>query len=41
MHRFPDQSPFDQAIQEAEIAHLETSKTAQKNLAENYVGLPY
>ncbi|WGI22319.1 4-hydroxybenzoate 3-monooxygenase [Amylibacter sp. IMCC11727] len=41
MHSYPDQSPFDQAIQEAELSHLETSQAAQTNLAENYVGLPY
>lgn len=41
MHSFPDQSPFDQAIQEAELDHLETSTAAQTSLAENYVGMPY
>lgn len=41
MHRFPEQTAFDQAIQESELANLETSETAQKNLAENYVGMPY
>ena len=41
MHRFPDQTPFDQAIQDAELRHLQASTSAQRNLAENYVGLPY
>jgi p-hydroxybenzoate 3-monooxygenase len=41
MHRFPDQTPFDQAIQDAELRYLEGSTTAQRGLAENYVGLPY
>ena len=41
MHRFPDQTPFDQAIQDAELRHLQTSVSAQRNLAENYVGLPF
>ncbi len=41
MHNFPDQSPFDQAIQEAEINHLESSTAAQTSLAENYIGMPY
>ncbi len=41
MHRFPDQTAFDQRLQESEIAHLEGSRSAQANLAENYVGLPY
>jgi len=41
MHRFPDQTEFDQRIQETELAMLDTSETAQRALAENYVGLPY
>ncbi len=41
MHRFPDQTPFDQAIQDAELRYLQGSQTAQRALAENYVGLPY
>ncbi|SES42304.1 p-hydroxybenzoate 3-monooxygenase [Tranquillimonas rosea] len=41
MHRFPDQSNFDQRIQETELEVLEESETLQRHLAENYVGLPY
>lgn len=41
LHRFPDQSPFDQRMQESELAWLESSVAAQTALAENYVGLPY
>jgi len=41
MHRFPDQSEFDQRIQETELDFLEGSRAAQTALAENYVGLPY
>jgi p-hydroxybenzoate 3-monooxygenase len=41
LHRFPDQDEFAQRIQEAELSHLERSATAQTELAENYVGLPY
>ena len=41
MHRFPDQSEFDQRMQEAELDVLESSKAAQTVLAENYVGLPF
>jgi p-hydroxybenzoate 3-monooxygenase len=41
LHRFPDQSPFEQRMQEAELDYLETSVAAQRALAENYVGLPY
>lgn len=41
MHRFPDQSAFDHKMQLAELAFLHSSPTAQRALAENYVGLPY
>ncbi|MBS1300766.1 4-hydroxybenzoate 3-monooxygenase [Loktanella sp. SALINAS62] len=41
MHRFPDQDPFDQAIQDSELRQLQSSRAAQTNFAENYVGLPY
>lgn len=40
LHRFPDQTPFDARIQEAELSYLATSEPAQRSLAENYVGLP-
>jgi p-hydroxybenzoate 3-monooxygenase len=41
LHRFPDQSAFDQRMQDSELAWLESSAAAQTALAENYVGLPY
>ncbi len=41
LHRFPDQSPFDIRVQQAELAYLEHSEAAQRNLAESYVGMPY
>ncbi|ETX13034.1 4-hydroxybenzoate 3-monooxygenase [Roseivivax halodurans JCM 10272] len=41
LHRFPEQSPFDQRMQEADLAYLEESRAAQTSLAENYVGLPF
>ncbi|MBV0912708.1 4-hydroxybenzoate 3-monooxygenase [Anianabacter salinae] len=41
MHRFPEQSDFDQRIQETELEQLEASVAAQTVMAENYVGLPY
>ena len=41
LHRFPDQTAFDQRIQESELSYLETSKAAQTVLAENYVGLAF
>lgn len=41
LHHFPDQSPFDTRMQQAEVAYLATSDQAQAVLAQNYVGLPY
>lgn len=41
LHRFPDRGDFDHKMQQAEIEFLRSSETAQKSLAENYVGLPY
>ena len=40
-HKFPDQSSFDQRIQDSEIEYLENSVASQRVLSENYVGLPY
>lgn len=41
LHHLPDQSPFEQRLQESDLAYLENSTAAQTVLAENYVGLPY
>jgi p-hydroxybenzoate 3-monooxygenase len=41
LHRFPDQDPMALRLQEAELDYLATSESAQRSLAENYVGLPY
>ena len=41
MHNFPDRTAFDRKMQEAEIEFLRTNETAQKVMAQNYVGLPY
>ena len=41
LHRFPDQTMFDQRIQESELAFLKSSKAAQTAFAENYTGLPF
>ena len=41
LHRFPDQTPFDQRAQEQELDYLASSAAAQTALAEQYVGLPY
>jgi p-hydroxybenzoate 3-monooxygenase len=40
LHRFPDQTPFDQRAQEQELGYLSGSVAAQTALAEQYVGLP-
>lgn len=39
-HRFPDMDGFSRRLQMAELDYIRTSPTAQKTLAENYVGLP-
>jgi p-hydroxybenzoate 3-monooxygenase len=41
LHRFPDQTPFDWRMQQADLEYLESSVAAQTSLAENYIGLPY
>lgn len=41
LHSFSGSSEFDQRMQITEFDHLERSETARRNLAENYVGLPY
>ncbi|OAN79169.1 4-hydroxybenzoate 3-monooxygenase [Jannaschia sp. EhC01] len=41
MHRFPDQTAFDLKMQIADLEFLRGSASAQKAMAENYVGLPY
>jgi len=41
LHRFPDQTEFDQRAQEQELYHLSQSALAQAAMAEQYVGLPY
>lgn len=40
LHRFPDENPFDQRRQLAELDYVTSSRAASKSLAENYVGLP-
>lgn len=40
MHRFPDATVFDRRMQQAELAYIATSESAQRSIAENYVGLP-
>jgi p-hydroxybenzoate 3-monooxygenase len=40
LHRFPDQSPFDDQRQIADLDYLTGSRAAMTSLAEQYVGLP-
>ena len=40
MHRFPEDGPFERAMQVAELDYIASSVAAQKTIAENYVGLP-
>ena len=39
LHRFPDQTPFQQRMQEEDLDHLAHSESAMRNVAEQYVGL--
>jgi len=41
LHRFPDDDPFQQQIQRAQLEYTVRSRTAATSLAENYVGLPF
>lgn len=41
LHRFPEQTAFDQRVQEQELSHLADSAHAQAALSEQYVGLPF
>lgn len=40
LHRFPDDGPFERAMQVAELSYIASSRAAQESIAENYVGLP-
>ncbi len=40
MHRFPEDGPFERAMQVAELDYVASSVAAQTSIAENYVGLP-
>lgn len=40
MHRFPNTEPWDRKMQVAELDHIARSRTAQMEVAENYIGLP-
>lgn len=40
MHRFPEDGPFERAMQIAELDYIASSVAARRVIAENYVGLP-
>ena len=40
MHRFPEDGPFERAMQVAELDYIANSEAARTSIAENYVGLP-
>ena len=40
MHRFPEDGPFEQRMQRAELDYVAQSRAMQTAIAENYVGLP-
>lgn len=40
MHRFPEDGPFERAMQVAELDYIASSRAAQTTIAENYIGLP-
>ena len=41
LHRFPDETPFEQQMRLNQFDYLLSSEHAQASLAEQYVGLPY
>ncbi len=41
LHRFPSNIPYDDKLQQTELAYLLSSEAAMRSLAENYVGLPF
>jgi p-hydroxybenzoate 3-monooxygenase len=41
LHRFPDDTPFDERTRQNQFDYLVASEHAQASLAEQYVGLPY
>lgn len=41
LHRFPDNIPYDDKLQETDMTYLFSSEAALRSLAENYVGLPF
>ncbi|HHG91180.1 MAG TPA: 4-hydroxybenzoate 3-monooxygenase [Devosia sp.] len=41
LHKFPENAPFDQRLQETDLDYLLSSEAAMASLAENYVGLAF
>jgi p-hydroxybenzoate 3-monooxygenase len=41
LHRFPNNIPYDDKLQETDLSYLFSSEAALRSLAENYVGLPF
>jgi p-hydroxybenzoate 3-monooxygenase len=41
LHKFPENSGFDDKLQQTDLEYLFSSKKALASLAENYVGLPF
>ena len=41
LHRFPDQTDFEQRMQESELDYLASSEAAMRSLCEQYAGLPF
>nr|MBX2884334.1 FAD-dependent monooxygenase [Granulosicoccus sp.] len=41
LHRFPDQTDFDQRMQETELALVRSNEDERRTIASQYVGLPY
>ena len=41
LHRFPDETAFDERMKENQLDYLAASEHAQASLAEQYVGLPF
>jgi p-hydroxybenzoate 3-monooxygenase len=41
LHRFPEHSPFERRVQQAELEYVAGSRAALTTIAENYIGLPF
>ena len=41
LHKFADEDNFAAQMRKATLKHLSQSETARRDLAENYIGLPF